>query len=67
MFAYGTNFGIKDTMLLYQKHLLIVKEDLKLGVDDKMINLKMRSIDLESEKEFDEYVKEIKKRLEELE
>jgi 5-methylcytosine-specific restriction enzyme subunit McrC len=67
MFAYGTNFGIKDTMLLYPKHLLIVKEALKLGVGDKMINLKMRSIDLESEKEFDEYVEEIKKRLEELE
>ncbi len=66
MFTYGTNFGVKDTVLLYPKHLADIKEDLKLGENDKTINLKMRSIDLKSEKEFDEYVKEIKKRLKEM-
>ncbi|NOX15160.1 MAG: restriction endonuclease [Epsilonproteobacteria bacterium] len=66
MFVYGTNFEIKNTMLLYPKHLLHVEEDLKLGENEKMINLKMRTIDLYSEKKFEEYVKEIKKRLEEL-
>ena len=64
MFVYGTNLEIKNTMLLYPKHLLHVEEDLKLGKDEKMINLKMRTIDLYSEKKFEEYVKEIKKRLE---
>ena len=66
MFAYGTNFEIKDTMLLYPKHLLHVEEDLELGKGEKMIKLKIKTIDLDSEKEFDEYVGEIKKRLEKL-
>ncbi len=64
MFVYGKNFKIKDTMLLYPKHLQHVKEDLKLGKDDDMVNLRMRSIDLESDKKFDKYVSEIKIRLE---
>ena len=64
MFAYGTNFEIKDTMLLYPKHLLHVKEDLKLGKDEKIVRLQIRTIDLDSDKEFDKYIGEIKKRLE---
>jgi len=64
MFVYGTNFEIKDTMLLYPKHLLHVDEDLKLGKAEKMVKLKLKTIDLNSEKEFEEYVSEIKKRLE---
>ncbi|MEA2017115.1 MAG: restriction endonuclease, partial [Campylobacterota bacterium] len=42
MFVYGTNFDIKDTMLLYPEYNNIkVNEDLKLGKDDKMVGLKM--------------------------
>ncbi|MCK5294357.1 MAG: restriction endonuclease, partial [Arcobacteraceae bacterium] len=65
MFVYGTNFGIKDTMLLYPEHRnKKVNEDLKLGKDDKMIELKMRSIDLDFDGGYDEYIYEIKNRLE---
>jgi 5-methylcytosine-specific restriction enzyme subunit McrC len=64
MFAYGTNFDIKNTMLLYPKYLLNVEEDLELGKGEKMVKLKIKTIDLNSEKEFDEYVIEIKNRLE---
>lgn len=66
MFAYGTNFEVKDTMLLYPKHLLDIEEDLELGMGDKMIKLKIKTIDLDSDKEFDEYVEEIKNRLEKI-
>ncbi len=63
MFVYGTNFGIKDSMLLYPKHNNDVKEDLILGKDDKMIKLKMRSVDLDFDGGYDEYVCEIKNRI----
>jgi 5-methylcytosine-specific restriction enzyme subunit McrC len=64
MFVYGTNFEMRDTMLLYPKHIYNIKEDLKLGRDQQMIELKMRSIDLDSDLKFDEYIAEIKNRLE---
>lgn len=66
MFVYGTNFSLKNTMLLYPKHLLHVSEDLKLGKGEKLIELKMRSIDLDFSGEYNEYIEEMKKRLEEL-
>jgi 5-methylcytosine-specific restriction enzyme subunit McrC len=66
MFVYGTNFEIKHTMLLYPKHLLHVKEDLKLGKGEKLVNLKMRSVDLDFNGGYSEYIKEMKKRLEEI-
>jgi len=64
MFTYGVNFKINNTMLLYPKHIYDVKEYLQLGEDAKMIELKMRSIDLDSDLKFDEYISEIKNRLE---
>ena len=64
MFVYGTNFEIQDTMLLYPKHLDIVNEDLQLGKDNKMLKLKMRSIDLDFLGEYDAYIDEISNRLE---
>lgn len=67
MFVYGTNFEIKNIMLLYPKHLLHVKEDLKLGRDEKLINLKMRSVDLDFNGGYREYIKEMKKRIGEME
>ena len=64
MFTYGINFNRKETMLLYPKHIFDVYEDLKLGKDDILVNLKMRSIELISENfEFDEYIEEIRRRL----
>jgi 5-methylcytosine-specific restriction enzyme subunit McrC len=63
MFAYGTNFERKDVILLYPKFLKDVDVNLKLGVDEKTINLKIKTIDLESDKEFGEYIEEIKGRV----
>jgi 5-methylcytosine-specific restriction enzyme subunit McrC len=65
MFTYGINFKRKETMLLYPKYIFEVDEDLKLGKDETLVNLKMRSIDLKFEEEgFQMYVDEIRKRLE---
>ena len=66
MFVYGINFGIRDTMLLYPKHLFDIKEDLKLGDGENLVNLKMRSIDLSFDGSYDEFIEEIKKRVEEI-
>ena len=64
MFTYGINFNIRNTMLLYPKHILDVNEDLKLGVGEDLVNLKMKSIDLKFEDlGYDEYIKKIKNRL----
>lgn len=66
MFTYGTNYE-KDMILLYPKHLVDLSEKLKLGKDEKCINLEMKSIDLKSEKiKYDEYIEEIKNRLEKI-
>lgn len=63
MFVYGTNFGVYKTMLLYPQHIASVKEDLKLGKDDKMIELKMRSIDLDFDGGYGEFVDTMRERL----
>lgn len=64
MFVYGTNFEFQETMLLYPKYKDNVHEDLVLGEGDKMIRLKMRSIDLDFDGEYGEFIDEIKIRLE---
>lgn len=64
MFVYGTNFKIKNTMLLYPKHLETIFEDLKLGKDDTIVELKMRSIDLDFDGGYEEFIIEMKKRVE---
>ncbi len=70
MFVYGTNFKVKDTMLLYPKHLIdlinTIKEPLKLGDGDNLIRLELKSLDLNFDGEFEEFVDEIKRRLEEI-
>ena len=67
MFVYGTNYDVKNTMLLYPKHIYNVEDYLKLGKDDKMIELKMRSIDLDCDRcGFSEFVELIKNRVERL-
>lgn len=64
MFAYGMNFKVKDTMLLYPKHLVDVNDKLELGKGDDMVRLEMRSLDLGFDGGFDEYIGRIKSRLE---
>ncbi len=65
MFAYGINFKVKETMLLYPKHIKNISLDLKLGSDENLINLKLRSIDLNFDGEYNEFINEVKKRLKE--
>ena len=66
-FVYGTNFGIKNTMLLYPKHLEHFDCEMVLGEDDREIGLKIRSIDLGCEScGYRAFVGEIKKRLEQI-
>ncbi len=64
MFAYGVNFKVKKTMLLYPKHLLDVNENLELGKGDDLIELKMRNLDLEFDGMYAEFLDEIRGRLE---
>ena len=66
MFVYGTNFQQSKTMLLYPKHIQDICEDLQLGKNDTMIELKMRSIDLDFDGEYEEFISELKKRVGEL-
>jgi len=64
MFVYGINFDVKNTMLLYPKHIYNVMDYLKLGKDDKMLELKMRSVDLDCDGcRFEEYIELIKSRV----
>ena len=66
-FAYGVNYGVYNVMLLYPKHLDEVKYDLVLGKDDKKVQLKIRSIDLNfMGNDYKEYIDEIRKRVESL-
>ena len=66
-FAYGVNYGVDNVMLLYPRHLDEIKYDLGLGKDDKIVELKIRSIDLNfMGNNFKEYIEEIKNRVDEL-
>ena len=64
MFVYGVNFKVKDTMLLYPKHLVTVDDDLELGKGDELIRLKMRSLNLRFDGTFTMYINTMKNRLE---
>ncbi|WP_066356700.1 McrC family protein [Aliarcobacter skirrowii] len=64
-FSYGINYKVENVMLLYPKHLDNVKYDLVLGKDDKKVELKIRSIDLNfMGNYYKEYIDEIRKRVE---
>ena len=65
MFAYGTNYQ-KDTMLLYPKHLHDVYEELKLGKDEKEVKLQIKSVELSFSGKYEEFILEMKRRLEEI-
>ena len=64
MFVYGANFEIKNTMLLYPRHLERFDDEMVLGKNEREISLKIRSIDLDFVGGYGEFIEEIKKRLE---
>mgnify|MGYP003589333126 CR=1 FL=1 len=67
VFAYGVNYRVDNVMLLYPRHLDEIKYDLVLGKDDKKVELKIRSIDLNfSGNDYKDYINEIRKRVESL-
>lgn len=67
MYVYANNYDdIKSTMLLYPKHLDKIDKTITLGENDKRVELKMKSIDLNFHGEYVEYIEEMKKRLEKL-
>jgi len=67
MYVYANNYeNIDTTMLLYPKHLDVIDEDVILGNNDNKVVLKMRSIDLNFNGAYEEFIEEIKNRLREL-
>ena len=66
MFVYGVNFRIKDTMLLYPKHLVDIEDSLELGKGEDLINLRMKSLDLDFCAGYDGFICEMKRRVEEM-
>ena len=65
MYVYANNFrNIKSTLLLYPKHLDVIDEDIILGNNDNKVELKIRSLDLNFDGGYDEYLEKIKIRLE---
>jgi len=63
---YSKNFGIQDTMLLYPKHIEDVDENLELGEGEEMVRLELRSLDLGFNGGYDEFVDEMRERLEKI-
>ncbi|QOP44470.1 restriction endonuclease [Sulfurimonas sediminis] len=67
MYVYGNNYKIKNTMLLYPKHLKNFDNDLVLGVNENGINMKIKSLDLGFDGcGYGEYIKEIKLRVKDI-
>jgi len=64
MYVYGKNFGIKNTMILYPKHVEDVEKNLELGKGEEMVRLELRSLDLCFDGGYSEFVGEIRNRLE---
>ena len=64
MYVYANNYNnISSTMLLYPKHLDDISKTIILGENDKKVELKMRSIDLNFNGEYIEYIDKIKNRM----
>ncbi len=64
MYVYGKNLKYKNTMLLYPKHLNEVDDELKLGEGGELVKLKLRSLNLDFNGEYAQFIGEIKNRLE---
>ena len=66
-FAYGVNYDVRNVMLLYPKHLDEIKYNLVLGKEDKKVELKIQSIDLNYDgNDFTEYIETIKHKVREI-
>jgi len=63
-FIYGVNFGVKDTMLLYPKHLRDIDDRLELGKGEDLIRLRLKSLDLGFDGGYWEFIDEIRDRVE---
>lgn len=63
MYVYGKNYGLKNTMLLYPKHLEEFDYCFVLGEDEDGVSMKIKSIDLDYDGSYNEYIEEIKKRI----
>lgn len=68
MYVYANNFeNINATMLLYPKHLDVIDKAIILGQNYKKVVLKMKSIELDFDRDgFEEYIEEIKNRIGEI-
>ena len=62
MFTYGKNFQISQTMLLYPKYLLHVKDDLMLGKEEG-VALMLRSVDLDFDGGYEGFIDNMKEEI----
>jgi len=63
IYIYANNFEIPNGMLLYPKHLGDFKKELKLGSNQHKVNLTVQSLDLNSDLDYKDYIKEMKTRV----
>ncbi len=64
MYIYANNYdAMTHTMLLYPKHIDNIEKTIILGDNHKKVELKMRSIDLDFDGGYAEYIYEIKNRM----
>jgi len=68
MYVYANNYNnIESTMLLYPKHFDEIKKDITLGVNNKKVFLKIRTIDLNCNNIcYNNYIELIKNRIKSL-
>jgi 5-methylcytosine-specific restriction enzyme subunit McrC len=66
MFVYGINFDIRDTMLLYPKHLVNIDDNLELGKEENLVRLKLKSLDLNLNCGYNGFIKNMKWRVKKL-
>jgi len=64
MYLYGNNFEKKQTMLLYPKHKSDISQRFLLGNNDSQhqVILTAKTIDLDSDLDYDGYIQEIRNR-----
>ncbi len=66
MFVYGINFCIRNTMLLYPKHLVDIDDSLELGRGKNLVKLRVKSLDLNFSGGYSKFIKNIKWRIKKL-
>jgi len=64
MFVYGINFKKKNVILLYPKHMQQQNYHLNAGIDDSIINIYVKTIDLDADAlDYKDYIKLIEERI----